>query len=239
VGGVSEERVLACDARTGPFDFRPVLAGRAIAGSIVVCHDPFVGRLRWMLIGFVLAGAALAGPVGAVGHLVRIPDPRGASVVTGYARLHRDGLGVSVPGGFEVDDLVSPAAVIERISPAPGRAVRPGSTVALEVGCPDCGVGTPAVPRHIPTYKVPSFIGDRISVPERWIRHKTLYETEYFGSLRAGTASQLYGNYRIVRQRPSPRAELKLGVGGRVSPTLGSFLPTPLTLWLTQGRQGQ
>jgi beta-lactam-binding protein with PASTA domain len=175
-----------------------------------------------MLVGSVLASAALAGPVGAVGHLVRIPELRGVSVVEGYARLDRDGLRVSVPSGFEVDDLASPAAVIERVSPAPGRAVRPGSTVALKVGCVGCGVGSPAVPRHIPTYKVPSFIGDRVSVPERWIRHKTLYETEYFGSLRAGTAPQLYDNYRIVRQHPSPGAELKLGIRGRVSATLGS-----------------
>jgi hypothetical protein len=191
-----------------------------------------------MLVGFVLAGAAFASPVGAAGPLVRIPELQHASVVKGYARLHRDGLRVSVPGGFELDDLASPLAIIERVSPAPGRGVSPGSDVALQVGCPDCGLGSPAVPLRTPTYKVPSFIGDRVSVLERWIRHKILYKTEHFGSLRAGAASQLYENYRIVRQRPLPGAELKLGVSHRISATSGSFLPTPLTLWLSQDRQG-
>jgi hypothetical protein len=76
------------------------------------------------------------------------------------------------------------------------------------------------------------------ATPERWIRHKILYRTEHFGWLRAGAASQLYENYRIVRQRPLPGAELKLGVSHRISATSGSFLPTPLTLWLSQDRQG-
>lgn len=180
-----------------------------------------------------MAGAAFAGPAGAAGPLVRIPELRGVPVVQGYARLHRDGLRVSLPGGFEIEDLASPV-IIERISPAAGQAVSPSSTVALKVGCLECSVESPAVPLHLPTYDVPSFIGERISVPERWIRHKTLYRTENFGPLRAGAAPQLYDNYRIVRQRPSPGGELRLGVSRRVSATFVGFLPTPLTLRLTQ-----
>ena len=193
------------------------------------------------LIVSAIAIAACASAVasvttaGASGRSVSIPNLRGTFVDRGYARLHQDGLRISIPRGFIVGSLAGGGEILQT-SPAAGQQIAVGSTVSLRIGCRSCAQGSPAVPTHIPSYTVPSFTGRPLSAVLRWIDPKTLYLTEQFGPLKAATASRLSANYYVARQHPAPGSTLRLGVGHKISPTSGSFLPTPLTVWLAQDR---
>jgi hypothetical protein len=206
--------------------------------SCGVCKTDPVRRPPTLLLitATVVSVVAMAAIAGAADRSVRIPNLKRAAAERGYARLHRDGLRVTIVRGFVLDTLAGPSAEIEQVSPSAGQAVETGSTVSLTVGCLGCASGSPGVPRHVPSYRVPNFVGKRVSALSRWIAHKTLYLTEHFGPLHAADAAQLYGNYRIVRQHPAPGTMLRLGIGHRTSPTSGTFLPTPLSVWLTQNR---
>jgi beta-lactam-binding protein with PASTA domain len=220
-------------------DLRDRAVVRSSGLSRGACKTDPVSRSRKLLLiatataATVVATAALAG---AADRSVRIPNLERAPVERGYARLHRDGLRVTIAQGFVLDTLASPMAEIERVAPSAGQAVATDSTVSLTVGCPGCGLGSPGVPRRLPSYRIPNFVGKRASALSRWIEDKTLYLTEHFGPLHAADAAHLDGNYRIVRQHPAPGTMLRLGIGHRASPTSGAFLPTPLTAWLTQNR---
>jgi hypothetical protein len=157
-----------------------------------------------MLAATAIGVVAMAAIAGAADPSVRIPDLKRAAVERSYTLLHRDGLRVTIARGFVLDTLASPLADIEQTSPPAGETVATGSTVSLTVGCIGCGIGSPAVPRHVPSYRIPNFVGKRVSAVSRWIAHKTLYMTEHFGPLHAADATQLYDNYRIVRQHPAP-----------------------------------
>jgi hypothetical protein len=204
-----------------------------------VCDAKPVKRLptlRLALAAAAVSVVATAAIAGAVDRTVRIPNLKRAALEPGYARLHRDRLRVAITRGFVLNTLSSPLADIEQVSPSAGQSVQAGSTVSLTVGCTGCAAGSPGVPRRLPSYRVPNFVGKRVSALSRWIEQKTLYVTEHFGPLRAADAAQLYGNYRIVRQHPAPGTMLRLGVGDRTSATSGTFVPTPLSVWLTQNR---
>jgi hypothetical protein len=188
-----------------------------------VCETQPVRRPPPLLLVLAATAASVVGTAaiaGAADRTVRIPN----------------GLRVTIRRGFVLDTLASPLAEIEQVWPSAGQSVQAGSTVSLTVGCIGCLLASPAVPRHVPSYRVPSFVGKRVSALSRWIEHKTLYLTEHFGPLHAAGAAQLYGNYRIARQHPAPGTMLRLGIGRRPSRTSGTFLPTPLSAWLTQAR---
>jgi PASTA domain len=199
-----------------------------------------VRRARALLavVSAVVVVAAGEGVNLAVASSPSVPVPHlvGMSVARGYALLRREGLKVTIPRGFEVDSLAAGDGEILSSVPGTGRRVRGGSTVSLKIGCRPCAWGSPAVPSHIPAYRVPNFVGGPVSAVLRWITPKTLYLTEHFGPIYAGAAAQLAGNYHLARQHPAPGATLRLGIGHRTGPNSGGFLPTPLTVWLERNR---
>ena len=192
------------------------------------------GRPIELLISLAaLAACAFPSATVASGRSAEIPDLRGASVENGYTRLHKDGFKVSIPHGFVVDSLDGGGEILQT-SPSPGRQASVGSTVSLAIGCRGCSAGSPAVPTHIPVYRVPEFVGQPLSAVTRWIKPKILYYTEHFGPLHSATAARFAENYRVTRQHPAPGTMLRLGIGRKISPNSGSFSPTPLIVWLTQ-----
>jgi hypothetical protein len=107
---------------------------------------------------------------------------------------------VSIPGGFVVNSLASPIALVEHMSPAIGRRVSPGAVVRLEVARPACAIGSPGVPvGTLPRYTVPSSVGDQVCAAQHWVAHKTLYFTEHVGPLGAGSAKRLDATDRLAR----------------------------------------
>jgi hypothetical protein len=183
------------------------------------------------LLGCSVGSASGRG--GVSGRTVVVPHV-GRSVLAAYARLHAAGLRVSIPRGLSFSSMSPPT--VKRIAPLPGKRVLRGSVVTLAVSYGD-GVSSPAVPvGRLTSYQVPDFVGSSASAAYAWVRRKTLYFTAKLGRLRAGNAPDLFANYRVTRQRPSPGAMLTLGResrsnGGRQ----GSFLPTPLTVDGVQG----
>jgi hypothetical protein len=158
----------------------------------------------------------------------------GESVLAAYARLRSAGLRVSIPRGLSFSSMSPPT--VRRIAPLPGKRVLRGSVVTLSISYGN-GVSSPAVPMgRLPSYQVPDFVGSSASAAYAWVRGKTLYFAAKLGPLRGGNAPDLFANYRVTRQRPSPGAMLTFGResrsnGGRQ----GSFLPTPLTVDGVQG----
>lgn len=188
-----------------------------------------------VVTAIVVAAAEAVDVAVASSPSVRVPHVVGMSAARGYSLLHRDGLKVTIPHGFDVDSLTGGGEILSSV-PAPGRQVRSGSTVSLTVGCRSCALGSPAVPGDLPAYRVPSFVGRSVATVLRWVTHKTLYLDEHFGPIHAGAAAQLADNYHVVRQHPAPGATLRLGVGHPTGPNSGTFLPTPLAVWLKQNR---
>jgi hypothetical protein len=160
-----------------------------------------------------------------------VPRVVGRDVATAYRRLHRAGLRVSLPA-FELDlGLGSPLRVTGQSIRA-GTGVADGGSVTLTLGCPGCGVGSPAVPTHLPRYVVPDLVGGSVAAAARWVAHKELYFVAHLGALKAGAAPDLLGNYRVTRQRPRAGKRLQLGTATSCCGGAGgSFLPTPLTVW--------
>lgn len=149
-----------------------------------------------------------------------------------YRLLHGDGFRVSIPGGIFLDSLEAPVGYVIAVSPAPGTRLRRGASVTLRVGC-RCKGGSPAVPRHLPRYRVPNFRRRLVSGVQQWLRDKVLYERAHLGPLNGGKAPTLYENYRVTRQRPAPGAWLQLGHGTGQGSS-GEFGPTPLEFWAKQ-----
>lgn len=175
---------------------------------------------------------------GTVRQRSRVPNVVGSNAVTAYLRLRHAGLRVSIPRGFVLDTLASPLALVESMTPHSGRSVLRGSVVTLNVGC-GCSLGSPGVPvGTLPRYTVPDFLGKPIRAANRWMAGKILYLTEHVGPLRAGSAANLYGNYRITAQQPSAGTLLSLGLR-RMDPNgySGGFLPTPLVIWVQRHRR--
>jgi hypothetical protein len=160
-----------------------------------------------------------------------VPHAVGLDAAAAYRRLHRAGLRVSLPA-FELDlGLGSPLRVTGQSIRA-GRAVADGGIVALTLGCPGCGVASPAVPTQLPRYNVPDLVGGAVAAARAWVAHKELYFVAHLGPLTAGAAPDLLDNYRVTRQRPRPGHKLQLGTGT----SGGGFTPTPLVVWARQVR---
>jgi hypothetical protein len=172
-------------------------------------------------------------------HVGKVAIPRvvGDDLQTAYDRLHDAGLRVSIPAGIQLNTSGFSTLLAVKISPRPGHRVARDSTVTLTLGCPTCGLGSPAVPIHMPKYRVPEFVGHRASAASAWVNGKTLYFAVHLGPLIGGNAHHLYGNYEVTRQEPTAGTLLTLGQGTS-SPggSSGTFLPTPLTVWGTQAR---
>jgi PASTA domain len=164
-----------------------------------------------------------------------VPRVVGLDVAAAYRRLHRAGLRVSLPAvELNHGGLASPLHVVAQ-SVRAGKAVASDGIVQLTLGCPRCGVTSPAVPVTLPVYRVPGFVGKSVAAARRWVAGKTLYFVVHLGPLVGGDARDLFDNYRVSRQQPRVRSWLSLGrrrscCGG----TGGSFRPTPLAVWGAQ-----
>jgi hypothetical protein len=216
-----------CDSSEGP-----VWTGQAL-----LMYCPRTGRgASGRHDGLMLSPASAGTPTAGNARPALVPRLVGLSAVSAYRRLHHAGLRVSIPHRFLIDQLASPLALVQQVTPRAGSRLTRGSIVTIHVGCTSCVLGSPGVPvGALPHYTIPSLVGKRVSAARRWIAHKTLYLTEHVGPLKAGNASSLFANYLITAQRPRPGRRLTLGIGTRNSSGgSGSFAPTPLTVWATQ-----
>jgi hypothetical protein len=165
---------------------------------------------------------------------VKVPHVLGLDVAAAYRQLHRAGLRVTLPG-TELDYGLHALLRVTGQSRPGGASASRGGIVRLKLGCPRCGVASPGVPKPLPQYRVPSFVGRSVGDARRWVAHKALYLVVHLGPLRGGNAADLLDNYRVIRQRP--RAGRNLGLGTAMSccgGSAGSFTPTPLVVWGTQ-----
>jgi hypothetical protein len=166
--------------------------------------------------------------------VVAVPVVVGLDVSAAYRVLHRVGLRVSLPA-VELDYGLGALPRVVAQSRQGGRSVSHGANVRLDLGCPGCLVESPAVPTHLPRYRVPRFVGQSVGDARRWVAHKTLYFIARLGPLQGGDAPALLDNYRVARQRPHAGAGLRLGIGTSCcGGTVGSFKPTPLVVWGAQ-----
>lgn len=183
---------------------------------------------------FVLSMVLIPRAAASVGANVRVGRVLRLSAIRAYQRLHQSGLRISF-AAVQLAYFTDPPVHVVAQSPAAGQAVSPSTVVHLKFGCPGCGAGSPSVPRHMPTYLVPRFIGQKLAAAWQWVRHKQLYFIAYLGKLTAGNAPSLFDNYRVIRQKPPAGTRLKLGKARRCCHgNGGSFKPTPLTVWTTQ-----
>jgi hypothetical protein len=186
-----------------------------------------IGKLAAPL---ALASAGLALTACGSAHrttYVRVPRSAArADLVDAYDILHRAGLRVSVPPGITIASLRVPEA---RLSPPGGTRVARGSTVMLiPAGGP---IGSPAVARNDPHYRVPDFTGRTAATAVRWAEaHGMFWELRDVPALHAGDAPHLLDAYVVTAQRPRPGGTIVQGVRAGAS-----FRPTPLTLTVEAG----
>jgi hypothetical protein len=159
------------------------------------------------------------------GPFVAVPRVIGQGVQPAYTRLHDAGLRVSIPTPIKTLDFPLYAV---RLKPSAGHAVRRGSVVTLTLGCPRCGAGSFGSPVVQPSYRVPNFVGQPVSVAYGWVRQRVLVFDAELAPLDAGEAPTLFANYRVARQSPPPGTMLKW--------TSGNQLFTPLSISGTQAR---
>jgi hypothetical protein len=187
-------------------------------------------RVWWLVVLLTVvgpaAGASLA--VASSSPTVAVPRVLGTEISSAYARLHRAGLRVSIRNGFEFDLLykgrvIYPRLVV-RMTPKPGRAVRKGSVVTLSVRC-KCQTGHTREPAHKPLYQIPPLAGRPAIAAYTWVRPKVLGFVAHLGSLHAGNAPTLFGNYFATRQAPGAYTSLRYSTGGA---------RTPFSIWARQ-----
>ncbi len=159
------------------------------------------------------ASGAVAAAERAASSTVLVPRVLGDTVLTGYARLHRAGLRVSIPAGIEA--VLYTQKSVTRVTPSPGRRVAKGSVVTLSLEYP-FGAPSIAAPLQTPAYRVPDFTGHLVTEAFEWVKSKTLEFSYRLGPLHAGSARELFGNYRVTKQSPGPGTMLRFGqtIGG-------------------------
>lgn len=180
----------------------------------------------------LFAAGAVAAAAGRPAHspdLRAVPAVNGRNLVTAYAELHRHGFRVTFTHAFSIDSAAVCIPLITSSAPIPGRSIPRDSTVVLETKIPPCALASPAHPMHLPgPYRVPSFLGQPLSVAVRWIAaHKLLWAAK-IPSLRNGIAASLYANYLVTAQKPQPNTRLTTGAHAPG----GGWRSTPLQLHL-------
>ena len=158
-----------------------------------------------------------------------VPLVTQTDIVRAYDRLQLAGLRVAVRNSFSARSLCVPSA--QRQSPRLGVRVPSGSVVTITAG--PCPLGSPGVSRPMPTAVVPRFAGRLASDVVGWAdRHSLYWDIHDAPPLARGSASSLFRNYRVLRQRPAPGSTLRPGVFVRSGGTRW-FRPTPITVWVT------
>lgn len=147
-------------------------------------------------------------------------------VLYAYDLLHGFGLRVALSQPTEITSLYQPQAKVD----AQAAAKMPrGSAVTLT---PEPGpLGSPALMRSDPHYRVPDFRGRRLSAATNWAdRHHMFWAIPRLPALPASSAKHLFDAYRVVEQQPKPG--MTIGQGVKVGK---GFKPTPLTLTVVRG----
>ena len=135
------------------------------------------------------------------------------------------GLRVTTTEEDAVSSLRMPSVM--SVSPTPGTRVRSGDTVRLTLRAGP--IGSPAVLKSDPRYRVPNFIGSSASSAVNWAgRHSMFWEIVSLAPLHASTADHLLDAYVVTGQ--TPRAGGILSQGRRVGL---SYHVTALTLRVT------
>jgi hypothetical protein len=173
-------------------------------------------------IAIALAGCASGHERGTESKYVTVPlRAQQTDIVDAYDILHRLGLRIELTRPTAISSLIEPGA---KLTPPAGVRVPRGSTVKIS---PERGpIGSPAVLKSHPHYRVPDFIGRTASVAIDWAdAHDMFWAIPELRTLRASAASHLFDAYRVVAQQPKPGGSIVQGVMiGR------GFKPTPLTL---------
>jgi beta-lactam-binding protein with PASTA domain len=151
-------------------------------------------------VGVVLAAVCLqiAGSSSSA-HMVVVPTVVGDGVEVAYSGLRYEGLAVWI------DEPIDLGASIARQSPAPGRRVRPGAVVALELEQSSLHGMLPWRPEPI---KMPRLLGKRLDVATgRLNALGLLWNVAPLPPLPPSTAPSLLANYRVREQRPAAGRE--------------------------------
>jgi hypothetical protein len=147
------------------------------------------------------------------------------SIVGAYDLLHRLGLRVELTRQTMISSLYEPSA---KLFPRAGTRVPGGSVVQITpTGGP---LGSPAVLKSNPHYRVPDFTGRPASAAIRWAEDRRMFwSIPELPALKASNAPHLFDAYRVTAQQPKPGGTIVQGVMvGR------GFKPTPLTLSVVQ-----
>ena len=184
----------------------------------------------WLAVAatLVLGGSAVAA-IRSSPHTTTVPHVTGKEVSAAYRQLHRAGLRVSIRHGWayrlsEHGRVIFPEIVVRTI-PRAGQRLRAGVAVRLVLQRQRRPPHS-LQPRHEPRYRVPQLAGRPARIAYAWVRSKVLWFDAHLGSLHAGNASTLLGNYRAARQWP--------GVGAVLRDSNRDGRTTPLSLWAHQ-----
>jgi len=223
-------------------DASPMISSRRVLGSRSGHRDELRRRfvkegvkviaVKWSAtaacaaaIGMALAGCGSGHKSGAPTRTSYVTVPIRAQqtdILSAYGILHRLGLRVELTRQTGIASLTVPFVL--KLAPHAGTRVPRGSTIKIT---PRFGpIGSPAVMKSHPHYRVPSFIGRSPSDAIRWVdQHYMFWAIPKLPALPASRAQHLLDAYRIVAQQPKPGGTIVQGV--MIGP---GFKPTPLTL---------
>ena len=150
---------------------------------------------------------------------------RETDLADAFAMLRSLGLRVAIDHTTAYSSLKP--AWVARLTPSAGKRVPVGTVVTITPS--DLGpMGSPAVLKSHPHYRVPSFIGRTAATAIAWAdNHRMFWSIPRLRPLPASDAETLFAAYRVTSQAPKPGKMIVQGIMiGR------SFKPTPLTLTL-------
>jgi hypothetical protein len=171
-------------------------------------------RTRILLGLAIVSLAALASGVtyASWGHhpkTVLVPSlADSSSVPETFDRLRERGFRVAIPGTTRFYATTAPYVVLQR--PRAGTRLPWGSVVRLKVVMGP--VGSPSGPKDLPTYRVPSFVGKRLSDAIAWTHGKTLWWQSFLPPLAPSSARHLFDAYAVTAQHPRAGSYLRLWV---------------------------
>ena len=118
------------------------------------------------------------------------------------------GLRVTTTQPFAVSALRMPTVMA--VTPALGSTVRSGDTVKLTLSAGP--IGSPAVLKSDPHYRVPNFVGKPALVAVNWAgRHSMFWAIASLPPLRASSSDHLFDAYVVTAQSPKPGRVLNQG----------------------------
>lgn len=148
---------------------------------------------------------------------------RETDVADAFAMLRSLGLRVAVDHATAYSSLKP--AWVSKMTPAAGARVPVGTVVTLTPS--NLGpIGSAAVLKSHPHYRVPSFIGRTAASAISWANsHHMFWSIPHVPSLPASDARTFFAAYRVTAQAPRPGNTIVQGI------MIGEgFKPTPLTL---------